>query len=114
VAPSTGCGDWKRDQASTPMPNTTASIASAFTSAASSSTRPRPKLWRAEGGRAAIHDASSAKPSAAPSVTMWPASANSASEPPRQPATASTSAYAQVSVSASSRRWRCSGAPVAA
>jgi hypothetical protein len=61
-------------------------MASALTSAASSSTRPSPKLWRAEGGRAAIHDASSARPSAAPSVTMWPASASSASEPPRQPA----------------------------
>ncbi len=49
------------------------------------------------GGRRASQAAAAARPRAELSVTMWAASASSASEPDHQPATASTPAKDSVS-----------------
>jgi hypothetical protein len=70
------------------------------------SARAYPYDARADGGRCATLCANSARPSAAASVIMWPASDSSANDPAIQPPAASTSANPPVrtSASASARR----------
>lgn len=62
-----------------------------------------------DGGDRAGHGTQPVQEGAAPSVTMWPASAGSASETPRQPASAATRAKPPVRASAMNSRQRWSG-----
>ena len=75
----------KRSTASTTIQSTTANIASAFKSAANTSSFANPKEYLPLAGRPARTLASSAKKREAESVTMCPASDNKASEFDKKP-----------------------------
>ena len=103
ASPATSRGLSRRSTACHTSPPTTASMNRLLTSAASASTRRRPYEWRLLGARCATRAATAARPSDMASVSMWPASPSSASEPDHQPAIASTAAKPRVSASASGR-----------
>ena len=72
------------------------SSTTALTRAARISARCSPKVRLEVGGSEATYDADSATPTAAASVTMWPASASRASEPETSAPTTSTTTTSSV------------------
>jgi hypothetical protein len=77
------------------------------------STRRKPNVIAPRAGRAASEIATSEKPIAAASVSMWPASESSASEWATTPTPISTAMNARISVRASANRARSASARTA-
>ena len=67
--------------ASNPTSAATTTRMTPLASAASTSMRWKPKVWRSVAGRAAMTDATRATASPMPSLDIWPASPSSASDP---------------------------------
>ena len=99
-SPSTSGGSSSRFPASHAMTPASTSSSAPLSWAERISARPRPKVKRPFGGRAARRAATSARPIAPASVSMCAASESSASESARMPATTSTAMNARTIASA--------------
>ena len=104
MPPATGRGVWKRSMASQTIKMVITTNAMALTNAASVVSLSQPKVCRIVGGRWENRTASSAKRSAAASVSICPASANKASEPESNPPTTSTNINPAVMQNANIKR----------
>ena len=90
VVPATAAGSRSRCQASQKIAPQATKSRTALASAAKIVARPRPQVYRRDGGRRASQLAPQARSRPTTSLALWPASARSASEPAHTPAAIST------------------------